>query len=178
MHILYLIANIKYVLTFASSYIQGIFSCMCVNARIAKGSSRFLAVKPTAFQIKWIHVLLREDLQLKTYPDLQSVHPVSCLWLIPCNEGNKQVCESVNIYLYFTSLHWLIWFICVIYICSFLSDRRAWSVSLFSFFVSLRCFYFNTGHVSWAHWLFNEAVHPNMQKIYLTTNVAPNQTCL
>ncbi len=72
------------------------FSCMRLNTRIAKGSSRFLAVKPTAFQIKWIHVLLREDLQLKTYTDLQSVHPVSRLWLIPYNEGNKQVCESVN----------------------------------------------------------------------------------
>lgn len=143
---------------------QGIFSCMRVNARIAKGSSRFLAVKPTAFQIKWIHVLLREDLQLKTYPDLQSVHPVSRLWLIPYNEGNKQVCESVNIYLYFTSLHWLIWFLFVTYICSFLSDRRAWSVSLLSFFVSLRCFKFSTGHVSRADWLFNEAVHPRMKK--------------
>ncbi len=96
-------------LTFASSYIQGIFSCMCANARIAKGSSRFLAVKPTAFQIKWIHVLLREDLQLKTYPDLQSVHPVSCLWLIPCNEGNKQVCDSVNIYIYILR-HFIGWY--------------------------------------------------------------------
>ncbi len=79
MHIFNGIANTKYVYLHLPPVIQGIFSCMRVNARIAKGNSRFLAVKPTAFQIKWIHVLLREDLQLKTYPDLQSVHPVSRL---------------------------------------------------------------------------------------------------
>lgn len=56
----------------------GIFSCMRVNVSVGqqRATSLFLALKPTAFQIKWIHVLLRQGVQLKTNPDLQSMHPV------------------------------------------------------------------------------------------------------
>lgn len=129
---------------------KAFFSYMCANVRLGQQRpiSHFLAVKPTAFQIEWIHVLLRRDLQLKPNPDLQSLHTVSRLWLIPYNEENKHKYVSVCLYICFTLLHWLICFLLFIFVLFF-----EWKKSLIC--VTLQ-HSFNNDHVSRADWLFNK----------------------